>query len=358
MSDSRRFTIKIEGSVINEHTVPFRLLAEVLNGIQKTFYYVALAEIKKEGNVRGRIPHDIQQACELRRVLEKPGRYEMVAEIADVSGPNLFPGMDLGKITLDKYLGMIDYLSSPDDMVSLETIFPDSFHRRRILRSVETYCPKEGDEWQLSFRNGHGSKPLILNKNTRHRINVALVKPQEESRVITGELIRLHLDEHKIGISYPPTGRVLECFYDPEIEELVIENLKGYVQVTGRVQLDASGQPDKIVDARDIFELDLSPIRLSRLGDSNFTFVLNKLIYLEPQFNASDQEVVIELPEFNIITEGSTREQVIKNFEADFIWLWKEYALADDAILSPDAVALKNALLDLVKEAYDGSAET
>jgi hypothetical protein len=201
-----------------------------------------------------------------------------------------------------------------------------------------------------------GGKTRTLTKDVRNNIKHVLSKPEEEARIITGELVRLHLDEHKIGILYPPTGRVLECFYDPEIEDFVIENLKGYVQVTGRVQLDANSQPDKIIDAREILELDLSPIVFSRIGDENRNLILNKKIYLQPQFNEIDQEVVIELPEFHIITEGATREQAIKSFEEDFLWLWQEYALTADNLLSPDAIKLKRTLLALVKEDEDAKA--
>ena len=83
VSDNRQFIMKIDGSAVTEHTFPFRLLAGVLNGIQQTFYYIALAEVKKEESGRGKIPQDIQQACELRRVLEKPGSYKVLAESAD-----------------------------------------------------------------------------------------------------------------------------------------------------------------------------------------------------------------------------------------------------------------------------------
>ena len=356
MSDNRRFIIKIDGSAVTEHTVPFRLLAGVLNGIQQTFYYIALAEVKKEGSGRGKIPQDIQQACELSRVLEKPGSYEVLAEIADVNGASLFSGIDIGQQALNKYLHMVEILSLSKDLSSLDVVIPDGIHRRRILRSIETYCPKEGDEWQLLINDKVDGKNRALTKEVRNNIKHALSKPEEEARIITGELVRLHLDEHKIGILYPPTGRVLECFYDPEIEDFVIENLKGYVQVTGRVQLDANGQPDKIIDAREILELDLSPIKFSRIGDANRTLILNKVIYLEPQFNEIDQEVIIELSDYKIISEGSSREQAFKNFEEDFLWLWQEYALTDDKVLSPDAINLKRNLLALVKEVDDEKA--
>ena len=86
--------------------------------------------------------------------------------------------------------------------------------------------------------------------------------PDIEMMTVTGKLMRLHLDEHKIAIYYQPTGRILDCYYDIEIEDFIIGNLKDLIQVTGHVQLDASGHPEKIIDANSISELDLSQLNI------------------------------------------------------------------------------------------------
>lgn len=343
----RRISVKIEGSMVKNQSVPFKLLANVLDGIQHTFYCIGLEVAGREAKSRGRIPVDIQQACELRRVIEKPGSYEVVAEVADSAQIPLFD-VDLGKITLDKYINLITCLGGTADQLDIRSIFPDSIHRRRILRSVETYCPREGDEWVLAFEDAAMLKRGVLSRDIRQTIRKALNPPDVELLTVTGELMRLHLDEHKISILYPPTQRILDCFYDVEIEDFIIGNLKGLIQVTGRVQLDSSGHPEKIIDVSSINELDLSTVKLSIISAFDTTLELSDPLIMEPQY--IEQEVILEWPAFNIIASGATREDAICTFEEDFVWLWKEYALANDNELSSDARQLKNDLLSLVKE--------
>ena len=71
-------------------------------------------------------------------------------------------------------------------------------------------------------------------------IDSILFEPGFEDMTLNGDLVHVHLDENRLGIYCRPARRVLDCFYNPELEDLVVENLKGIVHVTGKVQLDAS----------------------------------------------------------------------------------------------------------------------
>lgn len=345
---SRRFSFKIEGAAVNHESVSFRLLASILNGVQQTFYYIGLAETKKEVRTAGRMPSDIIQACDLRRVIEKPGSYEVIAEIGQPLETSMFDAADIGSIVMNKYLGLIESLDGPNEEMA-EELFPDNAHRRQILRSIEKYCPKEGDEYEICFA-GDDNKIIYgkLRKDSRQKISRIMKYPKVETWTVTGELIRLHLDEHKLAILYPPTSRPLECFYDPEIEDFIIGNLKGIIHVTGRVQLDHNNQPDKIIDVREIAELDLNPVKLSSAKSEDITLQFIKPFNLQPVFN--DQTVVLEVPEFNIIAEGVTREEAIRNLEEDFIWLWREYVNVSDELLTGDARDLKQILIGMAME--------
>lgn len=347
MADNRQISFKLEGSAVKAHSVPFKLLASLLDGMQHTFYCIGQEVSGREPQIRGRIPGDIQQACELRRIMEKPGSYEVLAEIADTRQISLFD-FDIGKITLDKYMNLITYLDDNPQNEDIKKMFPDSSHRRRILRSVEMYCPREGDEWVLAFNNNAMQRRSVLTRSARDKIGKLVNPPNVELLTVTGELMRLHLDEHKIAILYPATHRILDCFYDIEIEDFIICNLKGLIQVTGRVQLDSSGQPEKIIDVTAINGLDLNTVKLSSISNSDVTLKLSQPLIIEPSF--VDQEVILEFPAFHIIASGVTREQAIRVFEEDFIWLWQEYALANDDELTSDAIQLKNDLLSMIKE--------
>lgn len=346
----RQLIVKIDGPNIQDSMIPFRLLATVLNGIQETFYYIGLAELGRDIRVRTRIPLEIQEACELRRVAEKAGSYEIIAEVASPTSLKLpfFEDVDLGLIVRQKYLALLEKLPIIKKHEDLRDLFPDTRYRKRILRSLDSYCPRKGDGWTLKIGTKRDSPYFQLTPESRNKITEALQEPQVEKLTVTGELVRLHLDENRLGIYYEPTHRVLDCFYDEELEDFVINNLRGLIQVTGQVQLDENGEPSKIVHVSEIQELDLSPLQLVRVSTQKVTLQAIKPIEVVPTFE--NQEVIIEIEKFGIIAAGATREEAVEAFQDDLAWLWLEYACAPDDQLSEDARSLKKELKELFKE--------
>lgn len=347
-----KISIKLTGPAVENGRVSFKLLAELLNGIQQTMYYIGMAELKKEPRTKGRIPQTVIQACELYRVVESPGSYEIVAEVPYTQDTMFSQDISsLGITSLQKMFVIIKSIEQRNEAL-IQDIVPDGEYRRRILRSIEAFCPREGDEWVVSIKQfSYHRNEVTLTQQSRRLIMQWLSPPEFETMTVTGELVRIHLDEHKLGILYPPTGRVLDCFYSPELDDFLIQNLKGYVHVTGRVQLDNQGNPDKIIDVTEVSSLDLSPLRISRISAGGLALFLTKPLYLEPSF--FDQSVVLEYEPFNIIADGITREEAINNFEKDFVWLWKEYVQTEDELLTLDAAKLKRELLALVKEVHN-----
>lgn len=346
----RQLIVKIDGPAIHDSVIPFRLLANILNGIQETFYYIGLAELGKDIRVRTRIPPEIQEACELRRVAEKAGSYEIVAEVANPMQLKLpFPGdYDLGLKVRKNYLALLEKLPAIKKHEDLRDLFPDSRYRKRILRSLDSYCPRKGDGWTLKIGTKQDAPYFPLTPESRNMIVRALQEPQVENLTVTGELVRLHLDENRLGIYYEPTHKVLDCFYDEELEDFVINNLRGLIQVTGQVQLDEDGEPAKIVHVSEIQELDLSPLQLAQVSTPKVTLQAIRPMEVVPIFE--NQEVIIEMPQFGIIATGATREEAIEALQDDLAWLWLEYACAPDDQLSADARNLKNELKELFKE--------
>lgn len=356
MSEIRRFMVKIDGPAITNQSVSFKLLANLLDGIQDTFNYIGLEITKREIKTRARVPGDVQQACELRRVIERPGSYELVAEISNPVQAEIFQGMDLGKATLDKYLGMTAWMSGESNDSEIRRIFPEENHRTRILKSVQKYTPREGDDWSLQFKEPEGTRQYgLINHQSLKKINATIYTPQYETTTITGELIRIHFDQHRIGIRYLPTGKILECSYNPEDEDAILDSRDGYLTISGLIEMDSMGNPDKIPNVTEINFLDLSPVKFSRINGDEFILELAKPLIVEPVFE--DQEVVLNYDELNIIAAGQDRDEAIKDFEDDFIWLWREYAKADDQSLSHDALALKNSLLQMVGRVIVDSKE-
>ncbi|NLG32530.1 MAG: hypothetical protein GX550_03325 [Syntrophomonadaceae bacterium] len=349
MSDNRRFVVKFEGPAITNHSLSFKTLANVLDGIQNTFYYIGM-EITKREKARGRIPDEIQQACELRRVMERSGSYEVVAELSSPMQSGLFTGLDLGKEALDKYFQMTDWLSGGKDEANIRQLFPEEKHRRRILKSVQKYSPRKGDDWVLVFQDPGGNRQYgFLDHQTVNRIDRAVSAPQYETSTMFGQLVKIDFEQHKITIRHESTGKSLDCTYNPEDEDTIITNRDGYLMISGVIELDTSGNPNKIASVTDIRYLDLSPVRLSRIATEAGSIELKKAIVIQPVFE--NQEIVLNYEDLNIIAVGEDREQAIRDFEDDFVWLWREYVLVEDHILSEDAKHLKKNLQELVRRA-------
>lgn len=348
--DKRSLTLKIEGPSINNGKIPFSLLANILKGVQETIHFIALSELRRDVKKRARIPLDIQRSCELLRVLENPGSYEILATIPEPEQTTVFEIPDIGLVAKDKFLDIVEAVSSGSDTRRLSEIIPDGNHRKRILRSIESYSPRPGYEWVLSVGGIPGRTFSYINNKTRQNISKLLVGPVIEKRTVTGELLRLHLDENSLGIFYPPTKRVLDCYYDPDLEDVIIQNLKGLIQVTGTVQLDSNGHPDKIVDVFEIEELDLSPARFTKISADKVVLSLKEPIEITPNFE--DQAVIFEYPKLNIIATGTTRDEAVMELQSDIYWLWKEYTEENDDNLTNDAIELKRFLKDIVAEVH------
>ncbi len=95
--------------------------------------------------------------------------------------------------------------------------------------------------------------------------------------------------------------------------------------------------------------MDLNAVRIDKVETKYGYLIFEQPIELTPKFDG--HEVLLEIPELHLCCSGATRDQAIDELAADFIWLWKEYALADDDQLSKDAMELKRRLRSMVREA-------
>lgn len=339
--------ITIEGEGVRAG-IPLPLLATVFRGIQETVYYIAMAETGRDWRKRVRVPDDVREEYQLVRIAEYNSVYTVDIAFAAPFQRRFAFEPDGRSVVLDKYTTLLGFLSK-GEAEKISTLFPDTVWRRKILRSVEAHCPRSGDQWYLTVAQEATGLMVRLSAMTRTQIGGLLAAPELDDLTVSGELVRIHLDEHKIGIYYEPTKRILDCYYDPDLEDLIVGSLKGIVHVTGRVELDANGFPAKIVDVTDIRPLDLSPLSLKVIETAEGRLVLREPMVLSPSFE--EQEVVFQVPELNIVASGPTREDAVEELCADMTWLWKEYAQESDEELSGDANELAKRLRAMVREA-------
>lgn len=345
LNTGQSLLISIHGEEVRKG-VPLSLLATVFGGLQETVYSIATAESGLEWRPRMRVPTDIQETYRLMRVAEHSSAYTVTVTFAEPMQARLLLEPDERNMVLDKYVSLLHALSDSDNE-KVFALLPDVSWRRRILHSVETHCPKKEDQWYLIVNREVAGRKVELSARSRAHISALLAKPSLDEATVSGELLRVHLDERKIAIYHQTAKRLLDCYYNPELEDFIVENLRGIVHVTGRVELDSDGLPHKITDVTDIRALDLTPLVLKSIEMPEGALALEEHQVIEPSFE--DDYVVFELPDLNIVAAGETRDDAVEKLYSDFVWLWKEYVLAPPGSLSQDAKDLAQRLRAMVK---------
>ena len=345
--EERSLWISIDGEETREG-VPLRLLSAIFSGVQETVYHIAMAESGREMRTRARVPEGIHMQYQLTRVAEHNSVYTVEVAFPPLEQAVLPFCQGDRSAVLDKYDSLLSALSRSEDGTISELI-PDTAWRKRILRSAGGYCPKKGDQWYITMGRERNVASTTLSPVTGDYIDSILFEPGFEDMTLNGELVRVHLDENKLGICYQPTKSVLDCTYDPELEDLVVENLKRIVHVTGTVQLDENACPDKIVKVTGIRPLDLRPLVLKSVEGPDGTLVFKQARSIAPSYE--DEQVVFEVPDLHIIASGNTREDAVEQLFSDLVWVWKEYVLSPNEELTRDAADFAARLRSMVEEA-------
>ncbi len=343
---NRRFEIRVEGSAADAGQISFTLLGKILKGIQNTVYHLALAELQYDYRQRIRVPQEVKESCAVYRVVEEKGSYTLTAEIA--SPRQVGNIKDLGLAAKEKYFEVLDCLKE-HALNQLNQVIPDSSYRRKVLRTIASYCPKSGDNWNLGIGRS-GQELTSLKPDIAKTIREVLVQPTLEQKTFIGELVQLHLDENKLGLFYAPAEKVIHCTYDPELEDFIVSNLRELILVHGQVQMDGRGIPERIVDVLEIEVADVSPVVISEIYAQDKVVPLKAELTIPVGFDQESQEYTLEYPELNIVLGAGSREELVDEFCLDFYWLWREYGQGDPKEMAESAQRLRVKMRELIKD--------
>jgi hypothetical protein len=161
-------------------------------------------------------------------------------------------------------------------------------------------------------------------------------------RALIGTLDGIDFGERKLRLVLPASRRPIECFYVEEAEPLLLANPRELIQVVGQVQVDASGEPVKMVETRDIREVDLDPLPLLPFTIDGRRIAPREQRLLTPQLDEETQQVFILIDvALGIDLVAETRAELEEAYSALLPHLWRSYAMADDGQLAEDARGLK-----------------
>ena len=349
-------TIRLTNDDDGMHEVPAEILVRTLSGMQQLVYLIATAQEQRQIRTRFRLSQEIQQRYSLSCRIPESGSYAqpMVLGSGDVDS-SLFTDYS-------ELLSKAETLFSSIQTGLLDPLFdafPDSKVRNRALREVRKLLPKPGEGWKFGFKQGDRPEVLLVPDSAVAVIDRELAQdtPEDTVMTVTGELIRIDFDKRTVVLRYPLTRQEIECVYVDELEEAMIENRRGLIQATGQFTLDDEGSPIKLTNVTQLEPVDLSPISLKIVQWHGREFRFRQPLTLNPLLDEESQQLyVVEDLDLTLLAYAQTREQLIQEIGEQITFMWDTYVQESEHKLAPDALRLRQRLLEDVEEISQDAA--
>ena len=344
--------LKQYGSTISQ--IPISTLILSLGGIQKAVYLLAEQQESFETSRKKRLPSYFKKRYEIQCSVPTKGSYVQVIQIGDAHA-DLFAPEPVANVT--KTLQECFRIFREQTYENLKKFVPDSLRRSSLINALKQIIPKKGSGILLDI---YKDKECILPTDKLYSVITkwqSSIQSEESIGTVTGKLLKIDFSEHKITILYHPTQRELECFYDESIEDLLLENPRELIQVTGQIILDEDDHPKKITEVENIQELDLSPIEIDEILVNNKLLKFNSLQIFIPKLDETQQLLCIQDDNLGIDVCAEAHDDLYELLLQEIEILWFEYALENDDSLTNSALDLKKKLLTLITEVPDAERQ-
>ena len=345
---SEDLELRFTGRFADANQVPASMLVEVLTGLQRAIHLLAMQIEGTEARQKERITRAIESKYVVLCYPSAPGSYCVGVRIGDPSY-DLLAGQSIREVS-SLFSQCIEIISQKSNGRLAQAV-PDKMRRMRFLDAVSKMVPRKGSGVHLRICRPGGtefSDSIRLQSGLREFMPGA--GDEEAICTVTGRLSKIDFDERKITVVYPVTDRELDCFYDESVEDMLLENPRELIQVTGKVILDDNDEPKKIVDVEDIREVDLSPFYLEQLEYDERILRFREPIMLEPELDETKQLFCVRRSDFGIDAHAFTRDELDEGIRDVIDVLWRSYALEVNERLTPQAQELKQKLLAALEE--------
>jgi hypothetical protein len=343
---AEKIEFHFKGGSADAHQLPVELMINLLNNIRELTYLIVAQGYGIAYNERFNPSRKIRDNYIIKCELPKEGSYEQVISFNYVGDEILFESIKPGNC-IKELIGFI--IESAE--LEIYQLFPNAKLRSKALSCIREAFPKPDNNIFLEIIDGKDvTNSRSIQKNLTKIIDRTQAAVEEYMTAVTGRLISIDFDERKIIIIHPTTKRELDCFYNEDIEDMLFENRRQLVQIIGLVTLDDNEHPKKITDVVSIQEIDLSPIYFDEINYGKKKLHFKESLILTPRLDNSEQLYTINYPELGLELFAYTRQEIASDVKSDIIYLWEEYAKAEDNTLTEDAKILKKKLLNAIEE--------
>ena len=347
------FRLRFDGGVASRHKIPADELSQSLGALQDTVYLLAMGHENRDVEVRARVPNDIARHYVVLCEVPQAGSYAVPFEIGALQ-PALFPTPDIEAVT-QQFTQVLEAIASHKPR-KLRGIVADGARRRRVVSALLTLLPKPGSNTRRFIEDLRPDTPSpSFEFSESHTISLrqfAQETPDQNSiQTVTGRLDRIDFAKRSVAIRLPGSNRSISCTYEEGIEEMLLENRRGLIQVTGQVEWrEEDDTPHSITDVISISDLDLSAFEIAQVDVSGVSLRFNEPLTLEPFLDESEQLICLQHAELGIDVFAQTRDQLWEEVREQIAMLWREFALEDDQVLAPSASQLKQRLRAAIAE--------
>lgn len=344
----RRLQFRFSRTADARPAVPASVLIQTLEGAQRAIWLIALAKEQKDIKSRARIPAEIEQRYQLKCEVPQPGSYLLPAFVESIQ-PQLAT-IDQVNDVLGTFEGIAGALQSQQrDKVA--GYLPDTAIRKRVVDAFQQLAPKPGSGWRLDLSRIGTTVRMDDNWQRLVRKMYAPTETEPDRETVNGELIEINFADRQITILPIGSNRQLKVTYQDAMEDLLLENRKSTIQITGRVSRDENGEIKNMFDLESIGALDLSPLEVNEVEHEGLRLRFKETVRLQPRLNDDNPQFVsIEDPNLGLDAFADTVSDLLDEVAEDLVVVWRNYAIAPDANLSPKALELKHRLLAVMEE--------
>lgn len=159
----------------------------------------------------------------------------------------------------------------------------------------------------------------------------------------------MHLSPHKVAES--PLNLDMFVYLDKQIVslslDLLVNNHDSEAPQSHQMNLDRWYYSERHGPEMD---LDTSPIHYDWICFADYSLAFRHRLWLVPKRSACGQYLEASVPELRIVLTAATRRELVEDFEETLEFLWDDYVLDQNNLLSDTGLELRRELLARFKQ--------
>jgi flagellar basal body rod protein FlgF len=287
---------------------------------------------------KGPSPESVSKRCELFIKEIETGSVKATLQLQDKQ--LALEGATLGESSIDKFHEIMDIIANGKEIENnLKRSIDHNLHRTKIIEDLHKLWPNEKDNYLV--RIFYSNKEIKLESDTKLLVEGLLHRNETQKTSVKGILGELKVMQNKrMRIIGGPDGNI-GCTFSKEKMDQVKKLIGKPVTVFGDADFDSYGS---IKEMTDIEKLErFTEFKLHRILSEEKEITLSYPIIVDVDY--SDDQWILKNDELNIMGFGETYDESLKEFNEEFVFVWKEYGLANDNDLTYDAQLLKKNLM-------------